>query len=170
MHHDRKELILLRHGKSSWEDLTIPDMQRPLIPKGEKRTKLIASYMKKNNILPQLIISSPAKRTYDTALIIIDELQLEKNIIHTDDSLYFVNVEQYSAVVQKVDDNIQSVMIIGHNPMLTNFCNLFLTNKIDNLPTSGLCVLEFYTPSWANIFQCENKVLHIVFPKKLKDE
>lgn len=170
MSHHFKQLMLLRHGKSSWEDLTIPDIERPLIPKGEKRTRLIASYLRKHNIIPQLIVSSPARRTYDTALIIVHELELNPDIIQTDDSLYFINVEQYSAVIQKLDDQLRSVMLVGHNPMITDFCNLFLEDKIDNLPTSGLCVIELFAHSWAQLHQCEHKVSHLVFPKKLKED
>lgn len=165
-----KQLIILRHAKSSWEDPKIKDVDRPLIQKGKNRTMLIAEYMMNNGIQPQLIISSPAVRAFDTAEIIAMALNVDLSLIIQNPDLYFVDVEKYHEIVFSMSDDLQSLLIVGHNPMITEFCNSFLGSPIDNMPTSGLCVVSFDTDRWSLITTSSCKVDHLVFPKKLENQ
>lgn len=164
-----KTLIILRHGKSSWDEPMQRDIDRPLITRGKKRTQLIADYLKRHNIIPQLIISSPAIRAYDTAKIAALTLELNIEDIQIDESLYFVSVEKYFEALYAAPDKCNVLMIVGHNPMITDFCNSFLEQHIDNLPTSGLCVVSFNTDVWNEVPRSNHTVDHLVFPKKLNN-
>lgn len=164
-----KTLIILRHGKSSWDEPMQRDIDRPLITKGKKRTQQIADYLKSHNIIPQRIISSPAVRAFDTAKIAAMTLANKIEDIHIDESLYFVSVEKYFETLYAAPDDCDVLMIVGHNPMITDFCNSFLDKHIENLPTSGLCVVRFDTDLWNKTPSCSHTVEHLVFPKKLNN-
>jgi len=113
-----KHLYIARHAKSSWEDFTIADHDRPILAKGGERTKKVADAMKAKHLLPDLIISSTAKRAQQTAILLakglgygVENIRFEKNIYHALEN--DILDELYG-----LDNNIQSVMIVGHNPTL----------------------------------------------------
>lgn len=165
-----KTLIILRHGKSSWDDSTLRDIDRPLLNKGKSRTQLIADYLKNNGLVPDLIISSPAIRAYETAVIAALNLNYRPEAIRKNDDLYFVNTEKYFEAVYSTPDELEKIMIVGHNPMITDFCNYFLTIKINNLPTSGLAVFNLHTDSWVETSKCSRTTEHLLFPKMLEQQ
>jgi phosphohistidine phosphatase len=163
-----KTLIILRHGKSLWDNPMLRDNERPLTPKGVNRTHLIAEYLKKNSLHPDLIISSPAVRAFETAKIAADVLNYPQQDIIKDENLYFVDTEQYFHALFGAPETVSTLMIVGHNPMITEFCNEFLKNSIDNLPTSGLCVIRFQSELWNESLKAQSQVEHLVFPKHLE--
>jgi phosphohistidine phosphatase len=163
-----KKLIILRHAKSSWDNPELRDINRPLTNKGKRRTQLIADYMIANKIIPEFIASSPAVRAFETAKIVAMGFDLKTDEIRIDPELYFVDVEKYFHAVFAAPDNCNSMLIVGHNPMITEFCNSFLKDRIDNLPTSGLCVISSKADKWNEISIEEYTVEHLVFPKKLE--
>ena len=163
-----KTLIILRHGKSSWDDHRLRDFDRPLKNKGRRRTQLIADYLKQHDVVPQIIVSSPAVRAIDTARIAANGLGYNQSEIIQNESLYFVSTEKYFEAVYATPDNVQTMMIVGHNPMITDFCNTFIEHPVDNIPTSGLCVVSFDAQQWQDIHKAKHQLLHLVFPKKLE--
>jgi phosphohistidine phosphatase len=163
-----KTLIILRHGKSLWDNPMLLDNQRPLTPKGVNRTHLIAEFLKKNSFRPDLIISSPAVRAYETAKIAADILTYPQHDIITDENLYFVDTEQYFHALFGVPESVNTLMIVGHNPMITEFCNYYLKDQIDNLPTSGVCIIQSLAENWNDILKAQYNVEHLVFPKHLE--
>jgi phosphohistidine phosphatase len=165
-----KTLIILRHGKSSWDDSTLRDFDRPLLNKGKRRTQLIADHLKVNSLVPELIISSPAVRAYETAVIAALNLNYNPETIQKNDNLYFVNTEKYFEAVYSSSDEINTLMIVGHNPMITDFCNYFLTVKINNLPTSGLAVFKLLTDTWEETSKCSRTTEQLLFPKMLEQQ
>jgi phosphohistidine phosphatase len=163
-----KTLIILRHGKSSWDDHKLRDFDRPLKNKGRRRTQLIADYLNQHDLKPQLIVSSPALRAIDTARIAANGLGYELSEIVQNEALYFVTTEKYFEALYAAPDNINTLMIVGHNPMITDFCNSFIEHPVDNIPTSGMCVVSFDTEKWQDIHSAKPQLLHLVFPKKLE--
>jgi len=165
-----KTLLILRHGKSSWDDPVLRDAERPLLKKGQQRTQLIADFISEHQLNPELIISSPAVRAYETAKIIANSLGYPTEAIQKNNDLYFVDKEKYSEAVYVASDEINTLMIVGHNPMITEFCNMFLADRIDHLSTSGLCVIKLDTNTWTELHSCKSAFLHFVSPKKLAQE
>lgn len=165
-----KTLYIVRHAKSSWENAELSDPQRPLLEKGKKRTKLIIDYFLNNDLKVDLIISSPAVRAYDTAKIIAHALSYPEAKIIKDNSIYHANAEQLFNQFYDVSDQVRSLMIVGHNPTLTNFANHFLENKIDSLPTSGVVCVDFNTDKWDEIPDVKGKSRFVLTPKMLKEQ
>jgi phosphohistidine phosphatase len=160
-----KTLYILRHGKSSWENLNTKDFDRPLLKEGVERTLRIADFLNKHKFQIQCIMSSNAVRAFSTAKIIAGETSYPISKIKQVPDLYSSEADNYFNSVFSVDDNFNSLMIIGHNPSLTNFANYFLDEKIDNLPTSGLIIIRFSCQKWNEIANSERELRHKIFPK-----
>ncbi len=163
-----KKLYIVRHAKSSWNIEGISDKERPLLVKGEQRTKMVIDYFKEKELSIDLIISSAAVRAYETAKIIAKSFQYQEDRIRVEDYLYSANAEQMFDIFYDIPDEIDSVMIVAHNPTVTNFANIFLTQKIDWLPTSGVVALAFDVDNWGSCSVLNSKELFYVTPKMLK--
>jgi len=164
----RKTVYIMRHGKSSWDDYTIGDHERKLLETGVKRSLRIAGFMKAKNISPQLIISSTAHRALDTARIVADVIAYDKDKIKCSENLYHATVDDVFAELYELDNEIESVMIFGHNPCFTDFVNVFVKPEIDNLPTSGLAAISFKNDKWEEITNSKYKFEFVLFPSMLR--
>lgn len=162
-----KTLYIVRHAKSSWEFTGLGDHERPLLDKGKQRTKLIAEYLKKNNVSPDLLISSHATRAYDTAVLIAKAIGYPTESIQINKMLYHANDEDIFDEICEVPDTVQSLMIVGHNPTFTDFANQFLDSKIEWLPTSGVVSVSFNTENWGKIKETKSSLNFVIFPKML---
>lgn len=146
-----KTLIIIRHSKSSWRYSDINDLDRPLKKSGILRTQKIAEGLKKRYIFPQFILSSHANRAMHTSSIICRDLQLGFDKINFEENFYFSEKQNIKEVVFKCSDEINTLMIVGHNPIWTELVNDWQQKSIDPLPTSGVAIIEFQTPSWKEI-------------------
>lgn len=162
-----KKLTILRHGKSSWENPGLVDIDRPLLELGVTRTKKVCKYMQENQVVPDCLLSSPAKRAHNTAGIVIEELKLSL-VPQIDKSIYFGDIYKIIDNLANIDNSFGHLLIVGHNPLLTNMINKLANSfYIDWLPTSGLVTLEFEMNQWKSITATKGKCLHNVIPKKL---
>lgn len=162
-----KTVMIMRHAKSSWENSSAGDHERGLIDKGIIRTKKVAEFMIVNNIIPQLLLSSTAKRAIETAKIIAKSISYEKDKIILSKKLYLSYTDDVFDELFEIDNKINSVMVFGHNPCFTDLVNMFVKKQIDNLPTSGMAVIEFKTDKWEEIPNSKFSVKHLIFPSKL---
>jgi len=160
-----KTIYILRHGKSSWEHPELSDYDRPLLPKGEHRTKKIAKYLKKQEKIPQLILTSPAKRAKQTAKIA--NSYLETNV-KKEDNLYPGNSQNIQETIFGLDNQLESVMIVGHNPALTNIVREFMDPQLDWLSTSSVAMASWDTDKWEEIALHQALDVRIISPKQLK--
>ncbi len=160
-----KKLVLIRHGKSSWK-YNVKDHERPLKQRGEEDSKLVSEAFLEHQILPNKIFSSSAKRALNTCKIFAKSLQIPENEIEIVDDLYDFGGQNVINFIKSIDDKYKSIMIFGHNHAFTSISNIFGDKFIDNLPTSGLVVINFKVDLWQDINQ--GKTQMIIFPKELK--
>jgi len=165
-----KLLYIVRHAKSSWDFSGISDHERPLIQKGIKRTKTIGKYLFENDVKPNLIISSFAVRAYETAKIIAESLSYPKNNIKVENNFYHSNIDILLDHIYSLNNSVDSVMMVGHNPTFTEFSNYFIKEKIDWLPTSAVVCVSFDTNKWEDIHHAIKKQVFIVTPKLLRQK
>jgi len=163
-----KTLYLVRHAKASWEEPGVSDADRPLIPKGIKKTQLIVEFLLKRETSVDLIISSPAVRAYETAKIVAAGLNYPMNKIKIDRKIYDGYYDRILDIIYETSNEIDSVMIFGHNPTITNLANLFLHPGIESMPTSCIVCLSFNTDKWEDIPAQEAIREFVVSPKMLK--
>jgi phosphohistidine phosphatase len=163
-----KTLYLMRHAKSSWEEPGVSDFDRPLVPKGGKKTQLIVDFLLKRNTKIELMISSPALRAIETAKLIATGLNYPVNKIKTDRKIYDGYYDRILDIIYGTSNDVSSLMLFGHNPTITNLANLFLHPGIDEMTTSCIVCLSFNTDKWEDIPSQEAVQEFIVYPKMLK--
>lgn len=111
-----RQLLLLRHAKSSWDETAIPDKDRPLNARGRKAATTMREAMRSLGLCPDVILVSTARRTMETLEVL--EPWDETPLIEPMDSLYLANPMQLTAALHGVAETVRSVMVIGHNPGL----------------------------------------------------
>jgi phosphohistidine phosphatase len=163
-----KTLYLVRHAKSSWDHPGMTDFDRPLIDTGIKRNRKIIKYLKKQNVSVDLVISSPAVRTLETAKMVAAGIDYPIENISREPALYEASLHDFLDVIYDTPDEIKSLMVVGHNLTITHVANFFLENRIEMLPTSGLVAILFETEHWREIPSVKPEQLFVVFPKMLK--
>lgn len=160
-----KRIYLVRHAKSSWKDPRLTDINRPLNKRGKKDAPFIGDQLNKNQIKPDLILSSPANRAKKTALIIAEKICYPAKKIVFKDELYEASERTLLDFVKKLNERFNSVMIFAHNPGLTQLNNLISNNYIDNIPTCGVVALEI-DRKWIEVGKNSCKLLFFDYPKK----
>ncbi|MEI7499174.1 MAG: histidine phosphatase family protein [Bacteroidota bacterium] len=163
-----KTLYLVRHAKASWEEPGVSDSDRPLIPKGVTRTKLIVDFLVKRETSVDLMVSSPAVRAHETAKIVAAGLNYPANRIRIDRKIYDGYYDRILDIIYNTSNDINSLMIFGHNPTITSLANLFLHPGIEIMPTSCVVCLSFIVDKWEEIPSNEAIREFIVSPKMLK--
>lgn len=165
-----KTLLIMRHGKADGQIGGSRDIERPLTDLGRKRTAVVANELLKKKILPQLIITSPAARALQTAQYLSELIKLDVTKISINDDLYFKTVNDYFDALYATSEECNSIMIVGHNPLITQFANFFLSQKIVDMPTSGLIALQSDARTWPEFVIAFKKALFYLIPKNLENE
>jgi phosphohistidine phosphatase len=146
----KKTLILVRHAKSSWGEVDLHDMERPLADRGKRDAPMMGKRLAKQKVKPDLILSSPARRALTTAEIIANELGYKAKDIVVDERLYATEPEILLAVIGELGDKLQCVMIFGHNPELAELAH-HLSSEISQMPTCAVAEFTFESKSWSTI-------------------
>ncbi len=144
-----KTLLLMRHAKSSWKNTEVADHERPLKKKGRKDTVLMAKQLKKKDLIPDLIYSSSAIRATETLEILLDSLKFDGKA-KVKDVLYMAEPETIIDKINSVDDDVDKLLIIGHNPGLESLTQV-LGDKIDALPTGAIAVIILPINKWSEL-------------------
>ena len=161
-----KKLIIVRHSKSSWKDMSLSDFNRPLNGRGKSDGPLMADYLKSKINKIDYLHSSSSVRTFETSKYFINQIQFGK--VEYDDSLYHSSATSILNMIMSYSDNYQSSMIIAHNPGLTNLINNITNISLDNLPTTGIAEIEFNCDRWSKISYENSDLVDLKFPKQLK--
>jgi phosphohistidine phosphatase len=160
-----KNLILVRHAKSSWE-APLHDKDRPLTAQGMKSAHLVSSHI--NKFLPKTysVWSSTAERALETAMIFAQNIAFPLESILYKEELYTFDERKLEKVIKTCNNDYDNIIIFGHNEAITNFVNKFGDVFIDNVPTSGFVHIEFDSDNWDTIQKGQTK--KILFPRDLK--
>lgn len=161
-----KKIYLVRHAKSSWKDPLLDDVERPLNNRGKRDAPFMGNILKQLEILPDKVLTSPAKRAKKTAKMICREISYPSAEIRTSRILYEHSIDEVLELIQKTDDDINSIMLVGHNPTLTSLNNYLSDIRIDNIPTCGIVFLEFKTDVWKDVGIETGKLVTFEYPKK----
>ena len=163
-----KTVLIVRHAKSLLAFNDIPDLKRPLTEKGKKRIKKVIDYLLERNIRVDYILSSHAVRAIETAKMLAHALKYPKEDIKSDPQLYFCDGKGILNQFYDLPDRFKSVMIVGHNPALSDFVNKYLSEPIDHLPTSGIVSISFLTENWDQVPKADYKINFLLFLKEVK--
>ena len=162
-----KKLIIIRHCKSSWSDLSLNDFDRPLNNRGVQDGNLMSKELSKKIDNVDLLISSSSKRTRLTADFFIELIKINKISFIGD--LYHSSSENIINKLKKISNTYKSIMVIGHNPGLTDLVNKLTSINLYNLPTCGVAIVNLNINSWGLINNFSEYDLEwMKFPKQLK--
>ena len=163
-----KTIFLVRHGKSSWSHPELADEERLLLVKGENKNKLLAEKFLRKNINVDLIICSHALRAHETAKIIAAVIKYPEKKIKIEKGIYTADADSLYHPFFELSDDINSVMLVGHNPSMTYFANKLIDGNIDNLPTSCLIAVSLDIDNWHDVIKAKGKELFKIFPKTIE--
>ena len=148
-----KELVLIRHAKSSWDDLRVSDHDRPLNVRGERDAPFMATWLSSRIAVPDMVIVSTAVRARETADKFIKAMGIsEDHVVRTRD-VYEASVDSLLDTIAWVPpQEAERVMVVGHNPTMTMMLDRLTTERVDNMPTCSIAVIRFpEATSWKDL-------------------
>ncbi len=160
-----KTLLLVRHAKSSWDNLTLTDFDRPLNGRGKEDAPQMAKRIRDKKIKIDLFVSSPAKRAKKTANIFMDIYDENTKNLLLIPSLYEASVLNFYNAIEIIDDKYNSIALFSHNPGITEFANSLTDYKIDNMPTCGVFAASIQIKKWNEFKNADREMLFFDFPK-----
>ncbi|HNR69016.1 MAG TPA: histidine phosphatase family protein [bacterium] len=143
-----KTLYLIRHAKSSWSDEHAADIDRPLNRRGKRDAPLMGRFLAAKGAQPDRVLCSPAKRTRKTLAPIRQALNLSDSIIDIRSDIYGSNWLNLLDLLQELNDEWNTVFLIGHNPGITDLVVALTAAAVDNLPTCAVAVLDLQIDRW----------------------
>jgi phosphohistidine phosphatase len=163
-----KSLFIVRHAKSSWNDHSQKDFDRPLNERGKKDAPAMAKRLhKEKDIKLDAIISSPAKRAFSTAKFFAEEFSINRKNILELPYLYEASIPDFYTAVTGLDNNYAAVALFSHNPGITAFANQLTDAHIDDMPTCAIFALHLKLNSWKDFKDAEKKFWFFDYPKSI---
>ena len=161
-----KRLYLLRHGKSSWADPGLDDRDRPLKKRGRRQAPEMGERLKRGGIVPDLIITSPAKRARQTAELVARALGYSQRSIVEREAVYSGGVEGLMHLVRKTAVEVDLLVLVGHNPALEELATKLLATPLDHLPTCGAVGIRLAVDRWREVAAGGGTLLFFDTPKR----
>ena len=164
-----KTVLILRHAKSSWADPLFPDHDRPLNKRGQRTATQMGQLLRKQQLVPELILTSTAKRARETAILIAQSSQYNQEIEKVS-QLYLATPQVYTSKLSDLSDEYQRVMVIGHNPGLELLINE-LTGCHKTMSTAALAQVCLSIDNWPQILclsdRSRGQLVQLWQPKEL---
>ncbi len=165
-----KELIITRHAKSDWGNEFLKDIDRPLNERGYNDAYVMAQWFSNNKKHPDLLLSSPATRAFNTALIFLREMNLPLDKVQIQDNIYESPATSLIKVIQQQQRSVESIMLFGHNPGFTDLSNQLSSDIFfDNIPTCGIVSFAFDIKKWSDAEFGAGRLNYYQFPKEFKN-
>lgn len=164
-----KQLVLIRHGKSSWKDPALSDLMRPLKKRGERNAKDMSRRLSALGLSVEKAYASPARRVAQTLEIMTAETGFARGVTETVPELYTFSYEDILLFLKKLDDQLKCVAIAGHNPAITDLVNFLSLEEIANIPTCGIAVLHLDIEKWGKLRAGGAELRHYDYPKNEMD-
>ena len=160
-----KELIIVRHAKSSWNDPNLYDHERPLNKRGKRDAPEMGSRLVRRGCRPDLMVLSSAVRALETATVIAAKLDYNPENIVVEERIYGAGVADLIHVIRNTDESVTKLMLFGHNPGLTEFANHLGPRQIFNMPTCSVVHLRFELDTWSVVGNAPGEEVFYDYPK-----
>ena len=168
--HIGKEILLVRHAKSSWDDPYLDDHDRPLNERGLRNAPDMGKRLQGLGIRTDAWISSTALRAITTAEILAEQVGFPPDQIQRSKDLYHASATELQEFIAGLDDAIGSAILFGHNPGMSSLVANLYGLPIDNLPTSGVVHLQFNENTWSAVSSAPPARAYFDFPKNESGE
>ena len=161
-----KLILILRHAKSSWKETGISDHSRPLNRRGKKDAPRMGQVLFEEDLVPDIILSSTARRARDTSGMVAESSGFEGDI-HYFESFYHAWPSDYLDALRNLSGDIKIAMIVGHNPGVETLLEM-LTGEDERLPTAALALIQLPIDNWSQLTDgAEGELLNLWLPRTL---
>jgi phosphohistidine phosphatase len=161
-----KTILFMRHAKSTWDGKTEDDFERQISKRGIKDAERIGKLLKKEKLTPEVILSSTAVRAEETTGLVVKELKYHGDLYYLN-KLYLGEPEVYVQQIQNLPDDVQTVLLIGHNPTLDSLLQM-ITEKVETLSTAAVAQVTLPIDSWKDFnLQVHGELVSLWRPKEL---
>ena len=161
-----KRILLMRHAKSDWGAQYATDFERSLNARGQRDAPIMAAFMAAHNLLPELIVSSPAQRAKMTAEFVARERTFAGEFIF-DQRIYLASPAMLLEVIQELPDAVETAMLVGHNPGMEDIIEL-LCGGVVRMPTAAIASLRLQGETWGQTQAGQATLQWLVKPKILR--
>ena len=162
-----KTLYLLRHAKSSWSFDELSDQERPLNDRGRDDAPLMGQALAKRHICPDVVVSSPAVRAMSTAVLVAREMQYAHDKIVVEPGIYGADVEGLLGIIRGLPDGAASVLLVGHNPTITETANALSPSSLNEMPTAAVVCLRFSCDHWKEVGKANAEFYFYDYPRNV---
>ena len=160
-----KQLVLIRHAKSSWKDPALSDLMRPLKKRGERDAREMAKRFNALGLNVDRVLMSPALRAVQTLDTMAAESGFGRDVSEIVPDLYTFSYEAIMLYLKELSDDFTSVAVVGHNPAVTDLVNFLALEEIANIPTCGIVVLSLNIEKWGKIRAGSATISYYDYPK-----
>jgi phosphohistidine phosphatase len=170
-----RRLFLLRHAKSDWNTAGARDHDRPLAPRGREAAPKMGAYMASHALIPDLVVSSTAARARETWDLAAQAFAEPPRVVY-DERLYEVDADLILTVIKETDNDVHTLLIVGHNPALQELAQLIVSSGdrtmrrrlAEKFPTGGLVVIDIPVDDWGKLRPHTGRVDRFVVPRSLR--
>jgi len=162
-----KNIVLVRHAKSSWSNPDLEDRQRPLKNSGIRDATYMAKHLLEQHLTPSLILSSPACRALQTARIFNEEILDNALTIQEEEGLYFEGIEQSLNLLSQLSDEVETVFLFGHMPDIASLFMELTDEFVMKYPTCAVAHIQFEIDSWLNLEDQKGEKILFLYPKMM---
>ena len=161
-----KTVLLMRHAKSSWDDSSLSDHERPLNKRGKRDAPKMGELLSDVDLVPDGIMSSTAKRAKMTVKGFLEVCPFESEPIFTR-QLYHADVDDYLALIRQLDEAVETILLVGHNPGIEYFLEE-VCGENEHMPTAAIAHILFDIESWSKVsLDIEGMLENVWRPKEL---
>jgi phosphohistidine phosphatase len=163
-----KKIIFIRHGRAEDDSPDLPDFERSLTIKGKNVSRLMAAKLKEKLKDIGILITSPAFRAIETALIFAGEYGIDAEKIVINSNLYFrLDEKSFMALLKSINEDLDTITLFGHNPSFTDLAGYYCEETCDVISKSGIVCLSFNVRTWSEVKRNSGKLLLFLKPKKV---
>jgi phosphohistidine phosphatase len=160
-----KQLLIIRHAKSSWAIPGQEDFDRPLNDRGHRDAPMMAERIHKKEVPVDAFVSSPANRALTTAQYFAKEYGVHKKDIMQFPELYHAMPGAFLDVISRLDDSLETIALFSHNPGITAFANILTDARIDDMPTCAVFAVKASITHWKDFPAAKKTFWFFDYPK-----
>ena len=160
-----KELLVIRHGKSSRDDPSLDDHERPLERRGREDAPGMGRRLQARGAVPERIVTSDAVRARDTAAGVAAGAGLDVDAVLPEPRLYTGSADDVLAVVRRLEAGLERVAVVGHNPALHDFLHTVSDLRVRKFPTAAVAHVRFPVAQWREVGPGTGEVVDYDYPK-----
>lgn len=167
-----RQLLILRHAKSDWNSTASSDFDRPLSKRGKSDAPRIGNYLKEHDLVPDYVVASPAKRARQTAMAVCEQMGIEQSDIHYVADLYLASLQDFIALLDGIDEQVQRLMLVSHNPGVDELL-LYLVDdepeytQAGKLMTTAACAVLDMPDNWKQGLHHRAHLQQLLRPKDI---